>query len=225
MKKTSICLFFLMMLSSIVKDKIKLSESTASKLIENAKNESYIVSIPTGQIQILNPMEEEYGDKQYPDKTYRSNMLKFLQVAEKIGLLSLREVKQRGIDVVSMIKYRIFNVTLTEKGKNAIVKKRNSGSPQIILGQMKMRKIVKITDWRHPNPSKQYENYKLILGVFDFFPSDIGKELLPAQGYEVQSQYKIKALLKEDPFKEEWKYVTSDWGYLNKEVFESNKIP
>ncbi|NIO20116.1 MAG: hypothetical protein GTN76_05075, partial [Candidatus Aenigmarchaeota archaeon] len=43
----------------------------------------------------------------------------------------------------------------------------------------------------------------------------------PAYGQNLQKKYKFRAIVKEDPFQEEFAYITSDWGYLDKGTWET----
>lgn len=185
-----------------------LSEGNARQVIEGGMNKKYLVYAPVGEIKM------DYFKPE--NKWFTAKMIDKFKVLQKIGLINMTPVK------IATEIFPRYNVSLTEKGKKLTVGTDESGFYLFRIGDMKISKIIKNTEYK--DPAKPSEEFRLLLCVFDYFPTEIGKEWYAANGEKLHKQYKLKALLRSDPFQDKYLLIESDWGYLDREKYETNNI-
>lgn len=192
-----------------------LSDSNAKKIIEEGRNKEYILYAPTGDIRVA-IISDEANPK---NKLFSKKGMDSFKVMEKIGLLSITEKNGR-----CEIGRECYVINLTEKGKKVNVGADELGFYLFRIGEVKISKIVKNTEYKPTLNLNSSEEFRLVLCVGDFFPTEVGKQFYSITGEQLHKQYKFKVLLKYDPFKEKYLYVKTDWGYLDKDGFKTNRI-
>lgn len=193
-----------------------LSDSDAKIVVEAGINIGYLLYAPTGIIKVKMPGT---GGPDAENKEFSVNTFKIFQDMEKIGLLSIGG----GDADYSSLKYT-YNINITDKGNKVKDKIDDKGFYWFRTATLKVNKIVKNVEYKQPLGATNDE-FRLIMGIYDFYPTDMGKEWFPLRTKDkIVKQYKFKALVKYDPFQSKYLYVKRDWGYLDKNIFETHNI-
>jgi len=199
------------------------SDSDISAIVNEGLTNSQVMLIPIGTIQVLNPFESALGGAITEEGVYRHQYLQELRLLERIGLIQIREVPQRALGFLGGGARFKYEVSLTDRGRKAAEPKKEN-FVGVVLGRTQVTKVVKNEKYTNPN-LPQSEDYRLVLGVYNYTPTDIGKEYFAARNQQLQSQYKVKALLKHNPFTSRYEFVALDWGYLDKDGWETHQVP
>lgn len=193
-----------------------LSDSDAKRIVEEGTNKEFFLYAPTGDIRIAVIADEARPkNKLFSEKTMES-----FRNLEKIGLLSITE--KNGKCEIGRICYII---KITEKGEKFKDRTDELGFYWFKTAYTKVNKIVRNTEYK--NIEAPNDEFRLVLGVYDYYHTEIGKEFYEVYGkntYRLHKQYKFKALLKHEPFQNKYIYIKRDWGYLDKDTFETKRI-
>lgn len=180
--------------------------------------------IPLGQVEILSKVSEGIERADADAKKYEKQSMDKFRTAEKLGLVTIKEIEQSEIDLAGRGWNRLYTFTATQKGKDlADPKKSDEKFIWISLGSCTVISIVKDEPCKHPSLSSS-EDYRLCLGVHKFEPTPYCIQHYEAIGEPDSSkagEFKFRAIIKFNPFMNSYSYVTSDWGYLDKDGWET----
>lgn len=194
-----------------------LSDSEAKEII--AKGRNYNFTIPVGDFYVTSALEDAMGGST-GESLLNSKDMEFVRGLQKIGIITISEYKLDTTQSLELMGKKKIKVSLTDKAKQ-IVSKTEDGYT-IKVGEIKVTKIVKKVE--HKISELPEDDYRIILGVYDFIPTAIGQEYYAAIGTKLFKQYRLRALLKLNPFTNKYTYVVSDFGYLDKDVWETDHV-
>lgn len=217
----------------IVYSDYSLSNNEAIEIIEKGRNIGYYTPIPIGIIQ-LRPQPLSYRNgPSYLGKNgdvfqFEYNYKNILNFFVNCGVVQYQEYfksqkHEVGLRLLERIDGERYLVSLTETGKNMIAGYNDDGMALVKFGEIKISKISRNMEIKN---SVLYgtKEYRLILGIFDFIPTEIGQKFYDAIGEKLQKQYKFRALLLYDPIKEKYRYGPFDFGYLDTDKWYSNNV-
>jgi len=214
--------------TSIDKDrKIEADKSELPKyasVISEGLSEMNYVSLPIGRVHISD--NSEHG--RYVRDLYLSRgepaittdyLAQLEEVYAKLGLISCEKLPWDND------KGQFYKFAVTQRAKDlADPNRSNDKELKIRLGTRTVIQIIKDEPFKHPSLPKS-DDYLLCVGAYRFEPTEIGKESYKAMGHELFTKYKFRAVIKFNPFTNSYSFVTSDWGYLDKDNWESKNIP
>lgn len=190
-----------------------LSDAEAKKFIEEGRNKEYYIGVPVGNAKI----HRFLIDTNFTNREYGSKMVKTLNILKGMDVINYKRIDDNDTT------YDTYNVSITEKGKKYDHKITDTGDLCFFkIGNMKITKIVKNSE--HQLDKMANEDTRIVLGIFQYTPTNFGKEWYSRIGEKLQEKYKFKAKLTYDDFKEKYVYVASDYGFIDKDKFETNRL-
>lgn len=199
---------------------MSLSDGEARRIIQEAMGTEFMTLV-TGTVKLkdgLNP------DQRADPKRglYPAQFIETLDAWSKVGLVNYREQQSqsRGFQV----GMRGYVVAPTDKLRRLTEKTDSEGRPMIKMSEVKITRIVKNTEW-HNKRRNDSEEYRLVLGLYEVTLTAFGKEWIRVvRGLPDLKGLKFRVLLKADPFKDRYTFETMDWGYVDKDGWETHNI-
>jgi hypothetical protein len=196
------------------------------------------VEIPHGEIKIepsdpggspyLNQAQIHYNDKLLTSFTEQTvQIVNILFDEQKLGLVTIHD--SHGAPTTTSVytnkngELQIEKAYTLEWTPKAIQLRDKTFSDAdwigIPLGKCKVETIVKDIEYHNPL-LPQSDDYRLVLGTYEFTPNDFGK----SQGNTV-GVFKFRALIKLNPFNQTYSFVDGDWGKVDADDWQTKNIP
>jgi hypothetical protein len=110
-------------------------------------------------------------------------------------------------------------------GKSLELGKDKDGRSMIQAAKIKIIRIVRNTESKPIKALTGSDDYRLVLGICEYYPTEFGLALAKPRGVAYRKQYKFRALLKYDPFQNKYRYDNADFGYIEEGKWLTNDVP
>ena len=178
------------------------------------------LGIPRGKVQVMSAMSSQFEAADLKNKRLPIQFLKAMEAWKEAGLIEYTELKQSDLDLMGNMGTRIFTVTPTQKANDAgDPKESDSAWLQIPIGQCKVLSVVKDVEYHNPK-LPQSDDFRLVVGTYERSFNDFAK----AGGAGTNEIFKFRALLKVNPFNQSYSFQGADWGKIELDKWETDRI-
>lgn len=195
-----------------------------SEIEEGLTKQFNYIKIPLGKIEVMSARSSEWNEDDWQRKRFRNGMHGSLSRWQTLGLI--RASAQPKDDSYAIAGTKKYVISPTQMALEASDEKLSTEDYLFIkTGNCTIKSIVKDTEYNHPK-LPQSEDFRLVIGTYRRVLNDFIRSLTGEQETLGSDEvFKFRVLIRVNPFNQTYSSHLVDWGYLDKDGWESDNIP